>query len=40
MLDIFDIIGPFLADDSEMLIYPDSDYDHLVIRNGECITLH
>lgn len=40
MLDMFDIITPFLADNSEMHIYIDNDYDHLVVKNGKCVRLH
>ena len=40
MLEIFDILTPFLADKSEMFIYPDEDYDHLIIRDGKCVMVH
>jgi hypothetical protein len=40
MIDWFQVLAPFLADNSEMLIYPDEDYDKLVIKNGECIQIH
>ena len=40
MIDWFKSLAPFLADGSEMLIYPDEDYDKLVIRNGKCIQVH
>lgn len=40
MLDIFDVISSFLEDGSEIWIYPDDDYDHLVVKNGKCVTVH
>lgn len=40
MLDIFEVISPFLVDGSEMYIYPDNDYDHLVVKRGKCIMVH
>ena len=40
MLDIFDVISLFLEDGSEMWIYPDSDYDHLIVKEGKCVTVH
>ena len=40
MLDIFDVISSFLEDGSELWIYLDDDYDHLVVKNGKCVTVH
>lgn len=40
MMEWFEVLAPFLADGSQMLIYPDEDYDKLVIKNGECIQVH
>lgn len=40
MMDMFDVIAPYVQDNSELLIYPDTDYDKLVVRNGKCIQLH
>lgn len=40
MLDIFDVISSFLEDGSEIWIYSDDDYDHLVVKNGKCVTVH
>lgn len=40
MMEWFEILSPFLADGSQMLIYPDSDYDELVIQNGKCVQIH
>ena len=40
MIDWFKVIAPYLADGSQMLIYPDEDYDKLVIKNGKCVQIH
>ena len=40
MMEWFDVLAPFLADGSQMLIYPDEDYDKLVIKNGKCVQIH
>ena len=40
MMDWFEVIAPFLANGSQMLIYPDEDYDKLVIKNGKCVQVH
>lgn len=40
MMEWFDVMAPYLADDSQMLIYPDTDYDKLVIKNKKCIQIH
>ena len=40
MMDWFETLAPYLADGSQMLIYPDEDYDKLVIRNGKCVQIH
>lgn len=40
MMEWFEVLAPFLADGSQMLIYPDEDYDKLVIKNGKCIQIH
>lgn len=40
MIDWFKVIAPYLSDGSQMLIYPDEDYDKLVIRNGKCVQVH
>ena len=40
MMEWFDIMAPFLMDNSKLLIYPDSSYDELVIRNGKCVQVH
>lgn len=40
MMEWFEILAPFLKDGSKMLIYPDSDYDELVIKNGKCVQIH
>lgn len=40
MLEWFEVLAPFLADDSKLLIYPDHDYDEVVIRDGKAIQIH
>ena len=40
MMEMFEEISPFLIDKSEMFIYPDSDYDHLVVKGGKCVQVH
>ena len=40
MMDWFEVMAPYLADGSQMLIYPDEDYDKLVIKNGKCVQIH
>lgn len=40
MLDIFDVISSFLENGSEIWIYSDNDYNHLVVKNGKCVTVH
>lgn len=40
MIEWFYVLAPFIANGSEMLIYPDDDYDKLVIRNGKCVQIH
>lgn len=40
LIEWFEILAPFLADESRMLIYPDEDYDELIIQNGKCIQVH
>ena len=40
MLDAFDEIAPYLEDGSEIKIYPDSDYDYLVVKDGKAEWVH
>ena len=40
MMEWFNVLAPFLADKSVLLIYPDSDYDKLIIKNGKCVQVH
>ena len=40
MLSMFEEIAPYLDNKSELLIYPDSDYDKVVIKNGKAIQKH
>lgn len=36
MMDAFEVIAPYMADDSEIMIWPDSGCDHGIVRNGKC----
>ena len=40
MMEMFDTLAPYLKDGSEFLIYPDSDYDKLIVQNGVSVQLH
>ena len=40
MMEWFEVLTPFLANGSQMLIYPDEDYDKLIVKNGECVQIH
>lgn len=40
MVDVFYELAPFLKDGSSLKIYPDSDYDHLVVWDGQVSWIH
>lgn len=40
MIEVFQLIAPFLQDGSEFKIYPDSDYDYLVVKDGKAKWIH
>lgn len=40
MMEWFGVMAPFLKDNSTLLIYPDNDYDKLVIKNGKSVQVH
>jgi len=40
MIETFSIIAPFMEDGSWIKIYPDSDYDHLVVKSGKAVMIH
>lgn len=40
MIETFSIIAPFMDDGSWMKIFPDSDYDHLVVKDGKAEWIH
>ena len=40
MLSMFEEIAPYLDNKSELLIYPDSDYDKVIIKDGKAIQKH
>lgn len=39
MMEWFGVMTPFLADGSELIIYPDEDCDELIIKNGKCVQI-
>lgn len=40
MIDMFELVAPYLMDGSEMIIDIDEDYDGIVIEDGKCIQKH
>lgn len=40
MIDAFEKIAPYLEDGSQIKIYPDSDYDHLVVKDGKAVMIN
>lgn len=40
LMEMFETLVPFVKNGSELLIYIDSDYDKLVIKNGKCVQIH
>ena len=40
MIDIFKELTPAINNGSSLVIYPDSDYDRLVIKDGKCVQTH
>lgn len=40
MIEIFEELTPVLRNGSYLTIYPDSDYDRYVIKNGKCVQTH
>ena len=40
MMEMFETLTPFLEDGSKLIIYPDSDYDELIVENGKCVQIH
>lgn len=40
MIEVFQLIAPFLQDGSELKIYPDSDYDYFVVKDGKAKWIH
>ncbi len=39
MMDAFEKIAPYLEDDSEIKIYPDSGCDHAIVKDGKAVWL-
>lgn len=40
MIDMFNLIAPYLVDGSNLFIDIDNDYDEINVVNGKCIQLH
>ena len=40
MTDMFQSVAPMLEDGSELLVYPDEDYDHITVQDGAAVWLH
>ena len=40
MIEMFETLTPYLEDGSEFLIYPDSSYDKLIVKNGKFVQVH
>ena len=40
MMEWFKVLTPFVANGSQLLIYPDEGYDKLVVKNGKCVQIH
>ena len=40
MIEVFQLLAPFLEDGSSLKIYPDSGYDYLVVKDGKAVTIH
>lgn len=40
MMEVFQLMAPYLKDGSTLKIYPDSSYDLLEVRDGVAVQLH
>lgn len=40
MIAVFQLLARFLEDGSSLKIYPDSDYDYLVVKDGKAEWIH
>ena len=40
LMEMFSVLAPFLEDNSRLLIYPDSDYDELIVKDGKSVQIH
>ena len=40
MVEWFKYVAPYHVDGSELYIAPDTDWDELIIKNGQCIQTH
>ena len=40
MIEVFELLAPFMEDGSTIKIYPDSDYDLLEVKDGKAVMIH
>lgn len=40
MMEMFEVLTPFVKDGSELFMYVENDYDKLVVKNGKCVQVH
>ena len=40
MMEMFEVIAPFVANGSKLQIYPDDYYTELVVKNEKCVQTH
>lgn len=40
LMDMFEVLTPFVKNGSELFMYVDNDYDRLVVKKGKCVQVH
>ena len=40
LMEMFEVLTPFVKNGSELFMYVDNDYDKLVVKNGKCVQAH
>lgn len=40
MMEAFEDLAPYMEEGSSIKIYPDSDYDHAVVKEGKAVWIH
>ena len=40
LMDMFEVLTPFVKNGSELFMYVDNDYDRLVVKRGKCVQVH